>query len=113
MKLLAALTKLQNLHTECLTRFQRYKDAQIQNRPPKVVKQIYDSYAHHCYLFDTQLSILRSVVRDADLLDLEVPTVSQYAIKGHSLTGESGDELPNRVADAKDWPSIADSDRAH
>lgn len=113
MKLLAALTKLQNLHTECITRFHRYQEAIANNKSPKVVKQIYDSYAHHCYLFEAQMTILRQVVRDNNLVDIEVPTVFQFANKGHSLTGESIDEMPNRVADAKEWLSIDGSDRAH
>lgn len=113
MKLLAALTKLQNLHTECITRFHRYQEAIANNKSPKVVKQIYDSYAHHCYLFEAQMTILRQVVRDNNLVDIEVPTVFQFANKGHSLTGESVDEMPNRVADAKEWLSIDGSDRAH
>lgn len=113
MKLLAALTKLQNLHTECLTRFHRYQDAIAQNKSPKVVKQIYDSYAHHCYLYEAQMTIIRQTVRDHGMVDIEVPTVAQYANKGHSLTGESVDEMPKRLADAKDWLSIDGSDRAH
>lgn len=113
MKLLAALTKLQNLHTECITRFHRYQEAIANNKSPKVVKQIYDSYAHHCYLFEAQMTILRQVVRDNNLVDIEVPTVFQFANKGHSLTGESVGEMPNRVADAKEWLSIDGSDRAH
>ena len=113
MKLLAALTKLQNLHSECLTRFHRYQEAIANSRSPKVVKQIYDSYAHHCYLYEAQMAIIRQTVRDNNLYEIEVPTVSQYANKGHSLTGESVDEMPNRVADAKEWPSIDGSDRTH
>ena len=113
MKLLAALTKLQNLHAECLTRFHRYQAAIAQNKSPNVVKQIYDGYAHHCYLYEAQMAIIRQTLRDNNLCEIEIPTVAQFANKGHSLTGESVDEMPKRVADAKEWRSIDGSDRAH
>lgn len=95
MKLLAALTKLQSLHTECLTGFQRYTKAVTDNKSQIIIKQLYDGYAHRRYLFDGQMEILRQVARDANILDLDVPTVAQHAVKEHRTV--SDDEFPSRV----------------